>query len=218
MTALCEVIHLQKRGEALGTISPALVPTQQQTKNLLTYTQQQGQEKGPSKIHWLHQTLQWPDITNCMVYPTDEDPSVINQWENQEAFTIIMLLPHASKMVEKFRMKVVGLNGLFKSNKLRFPLYTLGVTDERGHTWPITVAFSLSSKHSKIMHFLSMVHTKIKSELDIIWEPVVMINKDATEWKAVEKIRWPWLLCDFHVQHMWSEKACKVCKGMKMLN
>jgi hypothetical protein len=38
-TALHEVIRLQKRGEALGTIMPALVPTQQQTKNLLTYTQ-----------------------------------------------------------------------------------------------------------------------------------------------------------------------------------
>jgi hypothetical protein len=37
MTALCEVICLQKRGEVLGTILPALVPTQQQTKNLLAY-------------------------------------------------------------------------------------------------------------------------------------------------------------------------------------
>ena len=49
-------------------------------------------------------------------------------------------------------------------------------------------------------------------------EPVVMINKDAMEQKAVEKIRWPWLLCDFHVQHTWSEKAHKVCKGTKPLN
>jgi len=131
---------------------------------------------------------------------------------------MVMLLPHASKMVEKFRTKVVSLNGLFKSNKLRFPLYTLGVTDERGHTWPITVALSLLSKHGKITHFLSMVHTKIKSKLDIIWEPVVMIDKDAMEQKAVEKIGWSWLLCDFHVQHVWSEKVHKVCKGTKLQN
>jgi hypothetical protein len=162
--------------------------------------------------------LQWPDIADCVIYLTDEDPSVVNWWENWEAFTIVMLLPNVSEMVEKFRTKVVSLNGLFKSNKLRFPLYTLGVTDERGHTWPITVTFSSSSKHGKITHFLSMVHTKIKSKLDIIWEPVVMINKDATEWKAVEKIRWLWLLCNFHIQHTWSEKAHKVCKGTKPLN
>ncbi len=153
-----------------------------------------------------------------MIYPTDEDPSIINQWENWEAFTVVMLLPHASKMVEKFRTKVVGLDGLFKSNKLRFPLYALGVTDERGHTWPIAVAFSSSSKHGEIARFLSVVRTKIEAELDIVWEPMVMIDHDATERKAVEKIRWPWLLCDFHVQHMWSEKARKVCKGTKPLN
>jgi len=153
-----------------------------------------------------------------MIYPTDEDPSVIDQWENWEAFTMVMLLPHASEMVEKFRTKVVSLNGLFKLNKLRFPLYVLGVMDERGHTWPIAVAFLLLSKHGEIMHFLSMVHTKIKSELDIVWELVVMIDKDAMEWKAVEKIGWSWLLCNFHIQHAWSEKAHKVCKGTKLQN
>jgi len=83
------------------------------------------------------QTLQWPDIADCVIYLMDEDPSVVDWWENQEAFTVVMLLPHVSEMVEKFRMKVVSLDGLFKSNKLRFLLYTLGVTDERGHTWPI---------------------------------------------------------------------------------
>jgi hypothetical protein len=153
-----------------------------------------------------------------VIYLTDKDPSVIDWWENWEAFTIVMLLPHVSKMVEKFRTKVVSLNGLFKLNKLRFPLYTLGVTDERGHTWPIAVTFSLLSKHSEIVCFLSVVHTKIKAKLDIIWEPMVMINHNAMEWKAVEKIGWPWLLCDFHVQHAWSEKVHKVCKGMKPLN
>jgi hypothetical protein len=85
--------------------------------------------------------------------------------------------------------------------------------DERGHTWPIVVAFLSSSKHGEIVRFLSVVCMKIEAELDIVWEPMVMINHNAMERKAVEKIGWPWLLCDFHVQHVWSEKACKVCKG-----
>ncbi len=87
-------------------------------------------------------------------------------------------------MVEKFRTKVVSLDGLFKLNKLRFPLYTLGVTDERGHTWPITVTSSSLSKHGEIMHFLSMVHTKIESELDIIWAGIYSFPVTHTCWEV----------------------------------
>lgn len=116
------------------------------------------------------------------------------------------------ELVRQFGQHLVGLDGIFKLSKQRWPIWAVVVEDNHGHGWPVAFVFA-SLERSKVLHFaLQVLHNKIETKLGKRWTPVFMIDKDDIEQGAVAALGCQYLLCEFHVQKTFREEVHK-CIG-----
>ena len=100
------------------------------------------------------------------------------------------------------------LDGTYKVNKLRMPLYTLAVIDSEGHGQPVAQALSAYEDQEHIELFL-------KDVLDwnnLISSSTFITDKDFAEINAVKSVlpAANLFLCHFHVMKAFTDEMKKL--------
>jgi hypothetical protein len=94
MTAVKEVLWLQRRANASGLVSTSVAPTQSQVMNMLVYMRHQKQERGLNLVAILQATIKQSNIAPAILYPGEANNSIINTWQAGQPFLIIMAAPN----------------------------------------------------------------------------------------------------------------------------
>ncbi len=157
----------------------------------------------------LQATIKWSNIAPAILYPREGNDSIINTWQAGQPFLIIMVAPNWCEIIQRWGHCIVRLDGLYKATRHGLPLYTLVVSDDDGHTWPIATALLLSNMSEMVAKFLDVVRMNLG---DDEWAPMVMINKDAHKCAVINSVSLSFALCDFHVQQAWRRASTWFCR------
>ncbi len=160
----------------------------------------------------LQATIEWSDIAPAILYPREGDDSIVDTWQAGRPFLIVMVAPNWGPIGVRSSRDgggIVGLDGLYKATKHGLPLYTLVVSDDDGHTWPIATALLLRDTSEMVAKFLAVVRMNLG---DDEWAPMVMINKDAHKCAVINSVGLSFTLCDFHVQQAWWRASTWFCR------
>lgn len=209
-TAMRELRQLQHRAAAQNNL--CRLPQHQQVKNILAYERRKQLhiDGSHTQISVLQEIANRPEIEQRTFFPAVHDTSIIERWEAEAAVTIIIGPCYFGEVVQKpYCLSNVGLDAIFKLNKLKWPVFALVTQDEAGHTWPIALALLSNNSGNAIKEFIKKVKDRAEGYVDK-WRPTFMIDKDAAEREAVVDTGFDFLLCDFHVQKLWREKVAKL--------
>jgi len=108
----------------------------------------------------------------------------------------------ARYLIRQWGHQIIGLDGLFKLSKMRWPVWAVVVQDTQGHAWPVVFVFASIERTEILARALRCLHRHVVEDGEP-WKPIVMIDKDEVERGAVAAMGWEYLLCDFHVQKTW---------------
>lgn len=70
----------------------------------------------------LQATIEWPNITPTVLFPTEGDETIEEAWNNCHPFLIVLMAPNVCKIVHKWGQHVVSLDGLYKATQYGLPL------------------------------------------------------------------------------------------------
>lgn len=94
--------------------------------------------------------------------------------------------------------KVVGLDAQFKNNDKKKPIWVLVCQDDDFHTIPGYIIICSSNTSDDLSICLNIIKKDLEKE-GIIWKSTIMIDKDATERKAILENDLKFILCEFHI-------------------
>ncbi len=104
------------------------------------------------------------------------------------SFAIYFAAKDAVDIVATYGCEVIGLDRIYKTVCEKLPLYTITVADDLGHTWPVALAILSEDIANAIKHFLEAFHCKIECELGQTCHLTVMMDKSATQKKALKML------------------------------
>ena len=123
----------------------------------------------------------------------------------------VVIIKFGDVLFEKFLLllsqgKICGMDAQYSNNVLRRPIYVICCQDDSFRTIPGFVCFLAANNANhveimleKIQHYLiSYCNSKLSSK--------IMIDKCVTERKAIRKIGSEAILCDFHIQKLFSSR------------
>lgn len=200
-TPMQELLRIQARLGDLDDTTRDIVPTLRQLQALIGYERSKRANGGGSIVENLERTLAEEGVGSHVLYPTSQDRSISEEVKNKSPFWLMLRSKEARPLVRKYG-RIIGLDGLFKLTKLRWPVWAVVVEDEKGHAWPIAFIFASLERQELLLHALRVLHQFIVED-GHPWAPWVMIDKDEVERGAVAAMGWTYLLCDFHVQKTW---------------
>jgi hypothetical protein len=172
-------------------------------ENAMSYCRLKIRHSATTMADAVDRVLKLPSMAPYIAYPGPDDLGVVRSIQEHKPFVIVFMAPLSSTIASTCRREIVGLDSIYKWSKHGFPAWALVAGDERGHAWPLALAVGLSGSWRIIHRFLDVIKKKLDESLGEDWQPIVNIDKDEAERKALEAIGLPYILCDFHVQKLW---------------
>jgi len=201
-TPMGELLRIQAQIGDLDDATRDIVPTLKQLQGLLGYERACARQGGGSIIDGLARALADERIRAHVLYPGPEDRSLHEEVRNRDPFFIMLMAKRARYLIRQWGHQIIGLDGLFKLSKMRWPVWAVVVQDTQGHAWPVVFVFASIERTEILARALRCLHRHVVEDGEP-WKPIVMIDKDEVERGAVAAMGWEYLLCDFHIQKTW---------------
>jgi len=68
--------------------------------------------------------------------------AILQVAREKEPFLLIFISKNIGRLVHEYGQKIIGLDGIYKWNRMRWPVWIMVVEDKKGHSWPIAFFFA----------------------------------------------------------------------------
>lgn len=213
-TAGREVILLQERAMKMGLHTRDVAPTRQQVANKFNYERCKAYRGKGTIVQCMQEVLVQEHLAEHVLYPGKGDRTILQVAREKEPFLLIFISKNIGRLVHEYGQKIIGLDGIYKWNRMRWPVWIMVVEDKKGHSWPIAFFFAAADTAAILYKALQILHKYVEEECQVSnWKPTVMIDKDKKERAAIASMGWKYLLCQFHLMKTWTDNINDHCRS-----
>jgi hypothetical protein len=141
-TAGRQAVLLQERAEKKGLNSPDVAPTRRVIENILGYERRKASGGHGPIVERMQAMLQREHVRKYVIFPRQGDPTIAALAAKDKPFLIVFISTKIRSLVEQYGRHIIGLDGIYKWNKMKWPVWIVTVEDTKGHSWPIAFFFS----------------------------------------------------------------------------
>lgn len=111
-----------------------IAPILPQVANLYNYEQAKCYCGKGNMVDVLQAALEADDVAELLLYPCSGNSSIVEQAKCRHPFLVLFMVPNVVDLIKWFGL-IVRLDGIYKWNKMSWPIWAMVVKDVNGHSF-----------------------------------------------------------------------------------